>query len=82
MRGRVEAVRRHIEARFNLGDQLDIRTKRVQTNNVFEVVLGNIFYENCDIAIAMSSSCADPLLGLNIPSYCPGWRYLSIKYTH
>ena len=39
MRGRVEDVRRHIQARFNLGDQLDIRTKRVQTNNVFEVVL-------------------------------------------
>lgn len=37
MRGRVEAVRRHIEDRFNLGDQLDLRTKRVQTNNVFEV---------------------------------------------
>ena len=44
MRGRVEAVRRHIEARFNLGDQLDIRTKRVQTNNVFEVVLEHILY--------------------------------------
>ena len=40
MRGRVEAVRRHIEDRFNLGDQLDIRTKRVRTNNVFEVVSG------------------------------------------
>ena len=26
----------------------------------------NITYENHDIAIAMSSSCADPALGLNI----------------
>ena len=34
--------------------------------------------ENCDIAIAMSSSRADPLLGLNILSYCPGWGYLNI----
>ena len=42
MRGRVEAVRRHIEARFNLGDQLDIRTKRVRPNNVFEVLFYNI----------------------------------------
>ena len=31
-----------------------------------------IIYENCDIAIAMSSSHADPVLGLNILSYCPG----------
>ena len=38
-RGRVEAVRRGIEDRFNLGDQLDIRTKRVTTNNVFEVIV-------------------------------------------
>ena len=37
MRGRVEDVRKHIVDRFNLGDQLDFRTKRVQTNNVFEV---------------------------------------------
>ena len=44
MRGRVEAVRRHIEARFNLGDQLDIRTKRVRPNNVFEV----LFYISSD----------------------------------
>ena len=28
--------------------------------------LGNIEYENHDIAIAMSSSQADPVLGLNI----------------
>ena len=37
MRGRVEAIRRHIEDRFKLGDKLYITTKRVQTNNVFEV---------------------------------------------
>ena len=35
----MEAVRRGIEDRFNLGDQLDIRTKRVTTNNVFEVIV-------------------------------------------
>ena len=40
--------------------------------------MGFIGNENCDIAIAMSSSRADPLLGLNIPSYCPGWWYLNI----
>ena len=33
-------------------------------------------YENRDIAIAMSSSRADPVLGLRIPSSCPGWGYL------
>ena len=33
-------------------------------------------YENRDIAIAMSSSRADPVLGLFIISYCPGWGYL------
>ena len=35
-------------------------------------------YEDHDIAIAMSSSRADPVLGLNILSYCPGWGYLNI----
>ena len=34
--------------------------------------------ENHDIAIAMSSSCSDPLLGINILSYCTGWGYLNI----
>jgi len=29
--------------------------------------------ENCDIALAMSSSHADPVLG-----NCPGWGYLNI----
>ena len=37
------------------------------------------YYENCDIAIAMSSSRADPVLGLYILSYCPGWGYLNIS---
>ena len=31
------------------------------------------YYENYDIALAMSSSRADPVLGL-----CPGWEYLNI----
>ena len=38
----------------------------------------NFVYENRDMAIAMSSSRADPVLGLNIPSSCPGWGYLNI----
>ena len=49
-----------------------------------------IFHENHDIAIAMSSSGADPVLGLNIlqgwlgvfkylnQCHCPGWEYLNI----
>ena len=32
-----------------------------------------IHYENYDIARAMSSSCADPVLG-----HCPNWGYLNI----
>ena len=35
-------------------------------------------YENRDMAIAMSSSRAEPVLGLNISSSCPGWGYLNI----
>ena len=35
-------------------------------------------YENRDMAIAMSSSRADPVLGLIIPSSCPSWGYLNI----
>ena len=31
-----------------------------------------ILYENYDIALAMSSSRADPVLG-----HCPGWGYLN-----
>ena len=34
--------------------------------------------ENRDMGIAMSSSRADPVLGLNIPSSCPGWGYLNM----
>ena len=46
-----------------------------------------LVYENCDIAIAMSSSHADPVLGLYILSYClkyvnqchcPDWGYLKV----
>ena len=37
-----------------------------------------IFYENRDMAIAMSSSRADPVLGFNIPSSCSSWGYLNI----
>ena len=33
------------------------------------------------MAIAMSSSRADPVLGLNIISSCPGWGYLNIYKT-
>ena len=40
-----------------------------------EIIMLN---ENRDIAIAMSSSRADPVLGFNILSYCPGWGYLNI----
>ena len=43
-----------------------------------KVMLGGTEYENRDMAIAMSSSRADPVLGLNIPSSCPGWGYLNI----
>ena len=32
-----------------------------------------LYYENYDIALAMSSSRADPVLG-----HCPGWEYLNI----
>ena len=47
-------------------------------------------HENHDIAIAMSSSRADPVLGKNIQlgwlgvfkylnqCHCPGWEYLNI----
>ena len=37
-----------------------------------------LVYENCDIAIAMSSSRADPVLGLYILSYCPCQGYLNM----
>ena len=36
-----------------------------------EYILYFYIYENYDIAIAMSSSRADPVLG-----HCPGWVYL------
>ena len=35
-------------------------------------------YENCNIAIAMSSSRADPVLGLDILYHCPCWGHLNI----
>ena len=40
----------------------------------------NLLYvnENRDMAIAMSSSRAEPVLELNIPSSCLGWGYLNI----
>ena len=41
-------------------ENIDITPAPIATN-------GSIYtYENCDIAIAMSSSLADPVLGLNI----------------
>ena len=47
-------------------------------------LLSDIYYENHDIAIAMSPSHADPVLPwLGLFKYlnqcnCPGWRYLNI----
>ena len=38
------------------------------------------YYENHDMAIAMSSSRADPVPGLNIPFSCPGWGVFKYKY--
>ena len=37
----------------------------------------NTYNENHDIDIAISSSVS-PVLGLNIPSYCPGCGYLNV----
>ena len=37
------------------------------------ILIAFCFYENYDIALAMSSSRADPVLG-----HCPGWGYLNI----
>ena len=38
----------------------------------------NIYENRRNIAMAMSSSSADPVLGLNILSYFIGWGYLNI----
>ena len=38
----------------------------------------SIIDENRDMAMAMSSSRADPVLELNILCSCPGWGYLNI----
>ena len=61
-------------------------TKRLETRVWYYVEIlqkqskknPNKVYENHDMAIAMSSSRADPVLGLNIPSSCPGLGYLNI----
>ena len=37
-----------------------------------------MIHENHDIAIAMSPSCADPVLGLNRIFYRADWRDLNI----
>ena len=51
-----------------------LMTVNLRRQNIMHYIVN----ENHDIAIAMSSSRADPLLGLNIPSFCPVWGYLNI----
>ena len=46
--------------------QKDLKTKLI-------FLMFNILHENYDIACAMSSSRADPVLG-----HCPNWGYLNI----
>ena len=46
---------------------------RCPTTCISLLDLRNINNENYDIALAMSSSRADPVLG-----HCPGWEYLNI----
>ena len=46
-------------------------------STALHTTVNNLRNENYDIAIAMSSSCADPELG-----HCPGWGYLSINQCH
>ena len=41
--------------------------------HLYLILESHIKYENYDIALAMSSSRADPVLG-----HCPGWGYLNI----
>ena len=51
-------------------------TMNRKSGNLREVINISVIildYENYDIAIAMSSSRADPVLG-----HCPGWGYLNI----
>ena len=54
----------HLSGRF----QNDSQSSMQNTKNE-----ENIINENYDIALAMSSSRADPVLG-----HCPGWGYLNI----
>ena len=56
---------------INYDDQFDIPIP----TSVVCMYISNMIYENCDIAIAMSSSRADPVVGLYILSY---WGYLDI----
>ena len=42
--------------------------KNLYLHDKFEDKILILKNENCDIAIAMSSSCADPVLGLNNPT--------------
>ena len=56
----------------------DDRNRQKLTLSILVFVLYNKTNENHDMAVAMSSSRADPVLGLSIPSSCPGWGYLNI----
>ena len=60
------------------------RTRRpLRSKGTYEGIVAIFIFifitnENRDIAIAMYSSRADLVLGLNIISYCPGWGYLNM----
>ena len=47
--------------------------------NTFKIIFTSKLYENNYIAIVMSSSLADPVLGLNILLYRADWRDLNIQ---
>ena len=54
-----------------------IKPRQMRGVHIFKInelllTLPNLKYENYDIAIAMSSSLADPVLG-----HCTGWVYLN-----
>ena len=55
--------------RLKVTINVQIRNLTTQNKREREIIVN----ENYDIAIAMSSSRADPVLG-----HCPGWGYLNI----
>ena len=61
MKQRVDNIRRSVEEKYKLGDQVIITTRRVQNSNMFEVIIHEIFSAPHEVILGLCFWSIGPL---------------------